>query len=292
MPKFDLYALQRGSRAAADLGQYNLAKLLNAAALSLTNRALSAESLPKTDRELAEAVAVIEAQLRDLIDPGLLAALQQARSLIGAGRLVLYDDAPPLYVCRMCGAVAWHAAPAHCPECGAGALVFQLLLPAFYLEAEPVPLIMEHLSHTPNWLGDMLDGLSPDQAARRIDGTEGAWSLTEAAGHLLDTQELIAQRVDLFLENVSPNLNAQAMWQTVESSRLTTAEIAVNFRRSRHAMLTRLRSASPDVWSRVGQHNEFGPVTLQQQCTYFAKHEQWHMAQMTRLRRALNQVEA
>jgi len=28
-------------------------------------------------------------------------------------------------------------------------------------------------------------------------------------------------------------------------------------------------------------------VTLQQQCTYFAKHEQWYMAQMTRIRRAL-----
>ena len=52
-------------------------------------------------------------------------------------------------------------------------------------------------------------------------------------------------------------------------------------------MLTQLRSAPADRWTNVGQHNEFGPVTLQQQCTYFAKHEQWHMAQITRIRRAL-----
>jgi hypothetical protein len=52
-------------------------------------------------------------------------------------------------------------------------------------------------------------------------------------------------------------------------------------------MLTQLRSAPADRWTNAGQHNEFGPVTLQQQCTYFAKHEQWYMAQMTRIRRAL-----
>jgi uncharacterized damage-inducible protein DinB len=291
MAELDLYALQRLSRAAADLGHYNLAKLLTAASLAVTNRELYAESLPKTDRELAEAVAAIEPLLQTTVDDRLLEAIHHARSLIADQRLVLYVDAPPLYVCRVCGEVAWRAAPAQCPFCGAGALVFQLLLPAFYLEPDPAPVVMEHLSHTPIWLGEVLDGLSPDQAARRIGGAEGTWSLTEAAGHLLDTQELIARRVDLFLDNASPNLNAQAMWQVVEASRLTIAEIVVNFRRSRHAMLTRLRSASPDVWLRVGQHNEFGPVTLQQQCTYFAKHEQWHMAQMTRLRRTLDQGE-
>ena len=291
MTEFDPVPFMRLARAAADLGHYNLGKMLNAAVLSALNRSLFTENLPKTDRELAEAVAALEPQLRATVDASLLAAIQQARSLIAAEQLVLYVDAPPLYVCRVCGEVAWQAAPEHCPHCGAGALVFQLLLPAFYLEPEPVPSIMEQLSRTPNWLDEVLDGLTPEQAARRIDGTEGAWSLAEAVGHVLDTQELIAQRVDLFLESTSPNLNAKAMWQTVEASRLTIAEIAVNFRRSRHAMLTRLRSAQPEIWLRTGQHDEFGPVTLQQQCTYFAKHEQWHMAQMTRLRRTLEQAE-
>jgi uncharacterized damage-inducible protein DinB len=73
----------------------------------------------------------------------------------------------------------------------------------------------------------------------------------------------------------------------VESARLSSAEIAAEFRLSREAMLTQLRSAPADRWTNVGQHNEFGTVTLQQQCTYFAKHEQWHMAQITRIRRAL-----
>jgi uncharacterized damage-inducible protein DinB len=288
MSNFDFYALQRLSRTAADLGHYNLGKLLNAAAVSLLNRAVYAESLPKTDRELAEAVQQIEPMLRAAnLDPHLLAAIQHAREIIAAGNLIFYNDSPPVWVCRVCGTVALRTLPNQCPQCGAGALVFQFLPAAFYLEPEPVPLIMAQLARTPDWLEAILRDLTEEQTARRVDGAEGAWSLHEAAGHVLDTQHLIAQRVELFMAQASPNLNAQAMWQAVESAKLSSAEIAAEFRLSREAMLVQLRSAPADRWTNVGQHNEFGPVTLQQQCTYFAKHEQWHMAQITRMRRAL-----
>jgi hypothetical protein len=53
-------------------------------------------------------------------------------------------------------------------------------------------------------------------------------------------------------------------------------------------MLTKLHAVPIEYWVRVGQHTEFGPVTLQQQCSYFAKHEQWHMAQIMRIRHALS----
>jgi len=192
-----------------------------------------------------------------------------------------------VWVCRVCGEVALRTLPDHCPHCGAGALVFQFFPAAFYLESEPVAVITAQLARTPDWLEATLRELTEEQTIRRVDSTEGAWSLHEAAGHLLDTQHLIAQRVELFMAQAAPNLNAKAMWQAVESARLSSAEIAAEFRLSREAMLSQLRSAPADRWTNVGQHNEFGPVTLQQQCTYFAKHEQWHMAQITRIRRAL-----
>jgi uncharacterized damage-inducible protein DinB len=288
MSDFDLYALQRLSRTAADLGHYNLGKLLGAAAASLVNRSLYAESLPKTDRELAEAVKQLEATLRAAdLDPQLLAAIQQASAIVANGKMILYDDSPPVWVCRVCGEVALRTLPTHCPQCGAGTLVFQFFPAAFYLEPEPVPSLMAQLARTPDWLEATLLDLTEEQAKRRMDGAEGAWSLHEAAGHLLDTQLLIAQRVELFMTHAHPNLNAQAMWHDVESAKLSPAEIAAEFRLSREAMLTQLRSAPVDRWISVGHHNEFGPVTLQQQCTYFAKHEQWHMAQITRIRRGL-----
>lgn len=288
MSKIDSYALQRLSRTAADLGHYNLGKLINAAAASLANRALYAESLPKTDRELAEAVKQIEPLLHAAdLDPQLLAAIQHAREIIATGNLIFYEDSPPVWVCRVCGEVALRTLPDHCAQCGAGALVFQFFPAAFYLEPEPVLVIMAQLARAPDWLEATLRDLTEEQTTRRVDGAEGAWSLHEAAGHLLDTQHLIAQRVELFMGQASPNLSAKAMWQAVESAKLSSTEIAAEFRLSRESMLTQLRSAPADRWTNIGQHNEFGPVTLQQQCTYFAKHEQWHMAQITRIRHAL-----
>jgi hypothetical protein len=288
MIDLDLAALYRLARAASDLGHYNLSKLLNVAAVSYVNRAAWSDSPLTTDRALAEAVAALEPQLREAqLDQYLLSALQRARETVATGQLVSYEEAPIIYVCRVCGAVAQTTPPEQCPYCGAGQLVFQLIPATFYLESAPVPIVMAQLARTPNWLEAIFSGLTETQAVRHVDGHEGEWSLHEAAGHLLDTQELIALRVQLFLEHESPNLNAKAMWQSIESARWSAADIVSKFRLSREAMLIQLRSAPADCWSRSGQHVEFGPVTLQQQCTYFAKHEHWHMAQMKRIRQAL-----
>jgi uncharacterized damage-inducible protein DinB len=285
---FDAYAVQRLRRAATDQGHYNLAMLLNAAQTSIVTRQLAAESLPKSDRALAEGVAALLPQLQAAgLEPELLALLDRARVRLAEGELILYDDAPPVFVCRACGQVALRSIPDHCPHCGAGALVFESFPAAFYLEPLPVPVILDQLARTPDWLAALIAGLSDAQAAQAVDGVEGAWSLREAIGHVLDTQELIAQRVALFMKFESPNLTAAAMWGQIESTNLTMTEMLANFRQSRSAMLATLRDAPPAHWLRLGQHSEFGPVTLQQQCGYFAKHEQWHMAQMTRLRRAV-----
>ncbi len=285
---FNAYAVQRLRRAATDQGHYNLAMLLNAAQTSIITRQLVAESLPKSDRALAEGVAELLPQLQAAgLDPELLALIDRARTRLANNQLVLYDDAPPVFVCRACGQVALRATPDHCPHCGAGALVFESFPAAFYLEPLPVPVILDQLARTADWLDALVDGLSAAQAAQSVDGVEGAWSLREAIGHVLDTQELIAQRVNLFMQFESPNLTAAAMWGQVESANLMATDMLAQFRQSRSAMLAILQDASPAHWLRLGQHTEFGPVTLQQQCGYFAKHEQWHMAQMTRLRRAV-----
>lgn len=284
----DLSELQRLARAATDLGHYNLAKLLSAAHASISNRALQTASLPKTDRALAGALqAVLPSLIESDLDPALLDLIQRAADTIAGGQLVLYPDSPPVWVCRACGAIALRAAPDICPACGAGQLTFQYFPPAYYLEPVPIDDLMAQLARTPDWLDATLADLSPAQIGRQVDGTEGAWSLLEAAGHLLDAQDLIAHRVRLFMTEAAPDLNAKAVWQMGEASALSAAEIAARFRGSRAAMLRQLQSAAPNDWQRIGHHTEFGPVTLQQQCSYFAKHEQWHMAQMTRIRRAL-----
>jgi len=288
MTPIDLYDLYRLARASTDAGYYNAAKILNAVAASLINRRLYAESLPKTDDDLAAALSAIEPALAEAqLDPQLLAALRQARTAIATDHIILQRDAPTFWVCRACGEVARDEAPEHCPQCGAGQLTFQTFPAAYYLEPLPVDEVLSQLNRTPDWLDGVLRHLSAEQLAQRIGGAEGEWSLIEAAGHLLDSQYLIAQRVNLFFESESPALNARPLWQLIDPANLTAAQIAERFRQARSEMLVQLHAASSSLWIRVGQHSEFGPVTLQQQVSYFAKHEQWHMAQITRIMQAL-----
>ena len=132
----------------------------------------------------------------------MLAAIQHAREIIAAGNLIFYDDAPPVWVCRVCGEVALRTLPDHCPQCGAGALVFQFFPAAFYLEPEPVPMIMAQLARTPDWLEAALRGLD-----RRTD-QRSAWTAQKARGHCMKRRDTCwtrsissPQRVELFMEH-------------------------------------------------------------------------------------------
>lgn len=53
------------------------------------------------------------------------------------------------------------------------------------------------------------------------------------------------------------------------------------------ALATRLESIPLRDWWRIGQHEEFGTVTLRQQVSYFASHEITHLPQIELLRRQL-----
>lgn len=284
----DLYDVERLARAATDLGHYNMAKLLRAAGASIVNRRLYGESLPKTDANfraaLSELVPALEA---DGLDPDMLAVLRLAGDALIERGIVTYRDVPPLLVCRVCGEAVRGHAPEYCPTCGAGETAFQDFPIIYYLEPEPVPIVLGELAQTPGWLDRVLADLTPEQAARKVGGAEGEWSLMEAAGHLLGAQALLAHRVQLFLASDLPDLAAQNPQDVKDEGERTPEQAAQAFRGSRTDLLAQLRTVSPALWLRVGRHSEFGPMTLQQQVTYFAKHEQWHMAQMTRIRKAV-----
>ncbi len=289
MQPADLLTLQRLARAAHEIGHYNLAKLLNAGHLSLSVQAMQAQGVPRNDQQLIEALAQIEPALAvEALPADWREALGHLRDAIARGEMALAADAPPVFVCRACGRIALDAAPPICPACGAGQLTFQEVGPTYYLEPEAPAAVLAHLSAMPEVLDSLLAGLSDDQAAQAVPGAEGEWSLSEAAAHLLDSNRLIAGRVELLLTNDEPDLKAQATWgEAGNTAAQGAAAIAAAFRRERGALVARLSALTPDQWLRAGRHTEFGRVTLVQQAGYFAKHEHWHLAQMTRIRAAL-----
>ena len=73
-------------------------------------------------------------------------------------------------------------------------------------------------------------------------------------------------------------------WAANEASRpATTAEIYRTYHESRLRTLAILEGLSPWDWLRSGYHTEFGPVTILQQASYFATHEQTHLASLSAL---------
>ena len=284
----DLYDVERLARTAVDLGHYNVAKLLHAAGASIVNRRLYGENLPKTDADFRAALdALVPALQAEGLDPDVLAVLRLAGDALVERGMVTYRDVPPLLVCRVCGEAVRGHAPEYCPTCGAGETAFQDFPVIYYLEPESVPILLGELAQTPGWLDRVLADLTTEQAAQKVGGAEGEWSLMEAAGHLLGAQKLLARRVQLFLASDLPDLAAQSPQDVRDEGERTPGQMAEAFRAARTSLLAQLRTVSPALWLRVGRHSEFGPMTLQQQATYFAKHEQWHMAQMTRIRKTI-----
>jgi hypothetical protein len=141
------------------------------------------------------------------------------------------------------------------------------------------------LRQTPIEVEKLLDGLSED--ALNQSASDGGWAIRNIVSHLRDAQGVISFRVDSFLKDEQPRLEAKAVfaWATNENERPPlTREIFETYKTSRAEMVTKLEKIPLAHWWRIGQHEEFGPVTLKQQVSYFASHELTHLPQLDKLR--------
>ena len=66
----------------------------------------------------------------------------------------------------------------------------------FNFPAGIYPEMIERVRGTPARLEDLLAGLSPETLTNQADGR---WSMQENAGHLLDLESLVSQRIDEYL---------------------------------------------------------------------------------------------
>lgn len=270
-------------------GQYNNAKLLRAAADSMSRQATYSLTLPSSMAGLAAEILQTADALAALeVDPGLLAALKRGANALSEGRLPLIQETPNAFVCRTCGHVTLIEPAGLCPVCGAWPGTFQLFLPVYWLNALEPLAALERLRQTPKEVEGLLDGFS-DMELNRLPA-DGGWAIRNTLSHLRDAQGLINVRVDLFLQEEHPVLESKAVfaWATDEADRPPSArEIFDTYLSSREAMLNKLSHIPFDNWYRTGQHEEFGSVTLRQQVSYFAAHELTHLPQIERLRREI-----
>jgi uncharacterized damage-inducible protein DinB len=271
-----------------DEGQYNIAKLARAAADALGRRAAYQAGAPAEPARLAADLRRAAARLSALgVGPALPAALERGAAALAEGRVPLIDETPHPFVCRTCGQVALGEVTEQCPTCGAWPDTFQRFMPNYWLDALEPFAALETLRRTPEDVAGLLAGLSEEAMNRPPE--EGGWAIRNVVTHLRDAQQVFAGRVDLFLAEEHPVLETKAVWTWAareEERPPTAAEIFAAYRASRNETLAKLEGMPLAWWWRSGAHQEFGPVTLRQQASYFASHERTHLPQIARLRAA------
>lgn len=268
-------------------GQYNLAKLARAAADSLCRQETHPLDIP-TDKEklTAEVHKAIEALSHLDVSADLLSSLKQGADFMAQGQLSPITATPHPYVCRACGYLTLTPPSEPCPICDAWAETFQKFMPNYWFDALEPSTALERLRQTPLVVEKLIAGLSDE--AMNQPAPDGGWAIRNALGHLRDAQGVFDFRVDLFLKEAHPILEAKAVfaWAKNEAERPPSArDIFETYRASRAETLRKLESFPLVDWWCTGEHEEFGTVTLRQQVSYFAAHESTHLSQIKALTR-------
>lgn len=281
VPSLDPAAGPRALRALAAAraldvdGQYNAAKLFRAAALGHAVRATREPVRPGAAR--LQALAAVIAEWRAVRGADALAdAMERAMAAIAAGRpWVTLEEAPCTFVCRVCGEVVLAVPPARCPECGARGMTFQEVLGTYFLLPLAVDRLLAALAATPTEVGRLCTGIGEEAADR------GAWPPREIVAHLLAAEQVMGGRAWRMLAETEPRLTSTAPPTADAAARSRSfAELITAFAAGRQQTLARLRALAPEAWERTGVHPEWGRVTVRQQLSYVAWHEQSHLADL------------
>lgn len=263
------------SRALEVDGQYNAAKLFRAAALGEAIRATRDHPGPGTERETAMADVIADLRVAGEND-ALVAAMERALAAVRGGEAwVTLEEAPRTMVCRACGEVLLGEPPMACPTCGARPLGFQEMLAIYYLEPIDVGPLLAVLAETPTEV-ERLCARIGDEEARR-----GPWPAREIVLHLIAAERMLTGRAWRMLEEDEPALvSVPPPTADPAAQQQPFSALVARFRATREATLSRLHSLSPAQWERAGFHPEWGRVTVRQQLSYVARHEQSHLAEL------------
>ena len=268
-----------------EAGQYNIAKLLRAAADSQLRQAAYSLDLPEDKKALAgEVMSFVGALNRLDVSEDLITAIQTGAMRMSEGHLPQIRETPTPYVCRSCGFLTMLKPRTSCPNCGAWKDTFKRFRPVYWLDAFDPYTSLEKLRRTPLEITRMLSGR--DEADFNRAPENGGWTIRNILSHLLDAQGVLNFRVNLMLTQENPELKSLAVfdWAINDQERpADTLEILATYRDSRQEMLARLGSIPLADWWLTALHQEFGSVTVRQQVSYFALHEISHLPSIARL---------
>ena len=289
-----------GAELAIERGQFNVAKVLRAAAH--TQRALAMQAARQLARNMPapDLLQMIADELEQAQDvPGLNEAAKQSladiveRSLTSLANnpdILEKDVAIIIMGCYNCGILIEDSQLEICPHCGALAVELEWFGP-FYAETS------EHLGQlTPDTIVATLEQI-PDQVNSAIEGVDDAvlsdkpsvdeWCVKEIIAHMFETDLSFIERVRTILatDGVPALPRAKPPWKLHEGKgyeSYSPEQLMTTMQAIRAESLALVRSLSPQDWVRQG--TLMGSVnSVLDLGTWVTNHDKGHLAQIKRL---------
>jgi hypothetical protein len=151
------------------------------------------------------------------------------------------------------------------------------------------PELIERLRGAPARLEEHCRSVSPEALTFR---DQGRWSMQENAGHLLDLESLVQQRIDEYLAGARA-LHAADMSnrKTYDASHndVPVESILRDFRRERTETVERLDGLDAEVFGRVANHARLNvEMRLVDMLFFQAEHDDYHLTRISELRQLLS----
>lgn len=148
------------------------------------------------------------------------------------------------------------------------------------------PEMIERIRGTPARLEDLTGGPSPETLTTQADGR---WSMQENAGHLLDLESLVSQRVDEYLAgNTTLHAADMSNRKTYDAHHndVVADSILKAFRAARHEIVHRLESFDAEIFERSALHPRLNiPMRLVDMLFFQAEHDDYHLARISEIKK-------
>jgi hypothetical protein len=158
----------------------------------------------------------------------------------------------------------------------------------FDFPAGVYPEMIERIRGTPARLEDLFDGLSHETLTTQIDRR---WSMQENAGHLLDLESLVSQRIDEYIAgNASLHAADMSNRKTHEANHnaVAVSEILTAFRAARQRIVDRLEKLDAEVFARRSLHPRLNvQMRLVDMICFQAEHDDYHLARISELKQSM-----
>ena len=148
------------------------------------------------------------------------------------------------------------------------------------------PEMIERVRGTPARLEELLAGLPHETLTAQVDGR---WSMQENAGHLLDLESLVSQRIDEYLAGHSALHAADMSNRKTHDANHNDAPaetILKAFRAARHEIVNRLDSFDAEIFARSALHPRLNvPMRLVDMLFFQAEHDDYHLTRISELKK-------